>query len=61
MHRRKTYMYINFPQNRVSRSVKTVKTNFFSKNANCINLQFEFRKISLFGHALPPNGHSGRF
>ena len=32
MHRRKAYMYINFQQNRVSRSVKTVDINLFAKN-----------------------------
>ena len=32
MHHHKTYMYINFQQNRVSRSVKTVHTNLFAKN-----------------------------
>ena len=32
MHHRKTYMYINFQQNPVSRSVKTVHTNLFCKN-----------------------------
>ena len=32
MHHRKTYMHINFQQNRVSRSVKTVHTNLFAKN-----------------------------
>ena len=31
MHHRKTYMYINFQHNRVSRSVKTVQTNIFEK------------------------------
>ena len=31
MHHRKTYMYINFQQNRVSRLVKTVYTNLFAK------------------------------
>ena len=30
MHHRKMYMYINFQQNRVSRSVKTVHTNLFT-------------------------------
>ena len=25
------------------------------------NLQLEFQKITPFGHALPPHGHSGRF
>ena len=29
-------MYLNFQQNRVSRSVKTVPTNLFEKIANCI-------------------------
>ena len=32
MHYHETYMYINFQQNRVSRSVKTVHTNLFVKN-----------------------------
>ena len=33
------------------------------KIANCINLQLAIRisKITLYGHALPPNGHLGRF
>ena len=31
-HHLKTYMYINFQHNRVSRSVKTVYTNLFAKN-----------------------------
>ena len=31
MHHHKTYMYINFQQNRVSRAVKTVHTNLFAK------------------------------
>ena len=33
LHHRETYLYINFLQNRVSRSVKTVHTNLFTKNA----------------------------
>ena len=64
MHHHKTYMtYINFQQNRVNRSAKSVHTNLFAKNANCINLQLAMRipKITPFSHALPPNGHSGRF
>ena len=32
MHHRITYLHINFQQNRVSRSVKTVHTNLFAKN-----------------------------
>ena len=31
MHHRKTYMYINFQQNRVSRSVKNVHTYLFAE------------------------------
>ena len=55
MHHLKTYICINVQQNRVSRSVSTVHKKIFVKNANCITLQ------QVFGHALPPNGHSGRF
>ena len=43
MHHRKTYVYINFQQNRVSRSVKTVHTNLFIKICKCINLQLAIR------------------
>ena len=32
MHHHKTYMYINFHQNRVSRSVKTVHINLCAEN-----------------------------
>ena len=42
MHRRKTYMYNNFQQNRVSGSVKTVYINLFSK----LQLELEFKKKS---------------
>ena len=31
MHHRTTYMYINFQQNQVSRSVKYVDTNLFAQ------------------------------
>ena len=34
MHHRVTYLYINFQQNRVNRSVKTVQTNIFVNNRN---------------------------
>ena len=38
MHHRKTYMYINFQQNRVSRSVKKSAYLFIcEKIASCIN------------------------
>ena len=33
MHHHKTYMYINFQQNLVSRSIKTVHTNLFAKRS----------------------------
>ena len=39
MHFHKMYMYINFQQNRVCKSVKTMHTNLFAKIASCINLQ----------------------
>ena len=51
MHHRKTYMYINFQQNRVSRSVKTVHTNLLAKIgklhkfATC-NQNFEKSRLS---------------
>ena len=32
MHQRKTYMHINFQENRASRSVKNVHTNLFANN-----------------------------
>ena len=64
MHHRKTYLYNNFQQNRVSRSVKTVHTNLIAKILICINLQLAiriFKKIKPFGHALPPHRYSVRF
>ena len=59
MHRRKTYMCINFQQNRVSRSVKTVHTNLFAKKckfhkfATC-NYNFEKSRLSDMHYPLPP-------
>ena len=51
MHHHKTYMYINFQQNRINRSVITVHTNVFRKKiASCINLQLPivmFKKSTL--------------
>ena len=54
MHHRKTYMHIDFQQNRVRRSVKTVHTNLFAKN--CKLHQFattnsNFEKIDYLRHA----------
>ena len=48
MHHRKTYLYINFQQDRISRSVKTLHTKlctqiYLQKFANCIDLQLATR------------------
>ena len=51
MHHHKTYMYINFQQNRVCSSVITVQTNVFAKKiSSFINLQLpiEIFKNRLF-------------
>ena len=51
MHHRKTYMHINFQQNQVSTSVKTMHTNLFARNcklhkfATSVNLLFFFGKM----------------
>ena len=47
MHHCETYLYINFQQNWVSRSVKPCTQICLKKNCN---LQFEFRKIAPFRH-----------
>ena len=36
MHHHKTYMYINFQQNRINRSVITVHTNVFRKKLQVV-------------------------
>ena len=51
MHYHVTYMYINFQQNRTSRSVKTVHTNLFANNRKLhkfvtCNLNFETKLLS---------------
>ena len=57
MHHRITYMYINFQQNRVSRSVKTVHTKLFANNrklhkfATC-NSNFEKSLFSDMNHLI---------
>ena len=54
MHHRVTYMYVNFQQHRVSRSIKIVHTNLFAnkrKLHKICNLQFEFRESASFRHA----------
>ena len=55
MRDRKKYMYINFQQNRVCRSVKTVRTNLFAQNGKLhkfatTNSNFE-KIINYFRHA----------
>ena len=55
MHHHETYMYINFQQNQVNRSVIIVHTNIFAKNAICINLQLP--KVSFFRLTLSDMHH----
>ena len=64
MHHRKTYIYINFQQNRVGRSIKIVHTNLFAKN--CILHKFattnsNFAKIDYFRHESLDNVHIYQF
>ena len=58
-------MYINFQQNRATRSVITVHTNVFAKKiASCMNLQlpiYFFLKIDTFRHASSLNVHVYQF
>ena len=58
MHHHKTYMYINFQQNRVSRSDKTVKTNLFAINRKLhkfatYNSNFKNSLLSDMNHQFP--------
>ena len=53
-------MYINFQQNRVGKSVKTVHTNIFAKNRNLhkfATTNSNFQKIDFFKHASSYNIH----
>ena len=63
MHYRQMYMYINFQQNWVSRSVKTVPTNIFAKIASCISLQqpIVLFLIDYLRHASSLNVHVYQF
>ena len=60
MHHRIMYMYINFQQVRVSRSVKTMHTNIFANNrklhklATC-NTNFEKSLLSDMKHLISHN------
>ena len=54
MHHHKTYMYINFQQHLVGRSIKTVHTNLFEKNLKLhkfATTNSKFEKIDYFRHA----------
>ena len=57
MHHRKTYMHINFQQNWVRSSVKTVHTNLFAKKCKLhkfvsCNKNFEKSRLSDMHHPL---------
>ena len=66
MHHRKTYMYNNFQQYRVSRSVKTVHINFLGKhcklhkfaatNSNFEKIDMHHRKTYMFINFLANSG-----
>ena len=67
MHHRITYMYmyINFQQTRVSRSVQTVRTNIFANNSKLhkfatTNSNFE-KNIDYVRHASSYNVHVYQF
>ena len=55
MHHRITYLYINFQQNRVSRSVKTVHTNLFAKNCKLMQLAIRISKNQAFRTCTTPS------
>ena len=64
MHYCITYMYINFQQTRVSRSVLTVHTNIFANNRNLhkfITTNSNFEKKLLFRHVSSYNVHVYQF
>ena len=53
MHYCITYLYINFQQTRVSRSVQTVHTNIFANNRNlhkCATTNSNFEKKTMYLH-----------
>ena len=60
-HDRNTYKYINFQQNRISRSVKTVHPNVFAEDFNLhklANTNSNFEKIDYFRHTTLYNVHA---
>ena len=64
MHLHKAYMYNNFQQNRVCRSVKTVHTNLFAqyrKLHKFATTNSNFEKNNYFRHASSKNVHLYQF
>ena len=64
MNHRRTYMHINFQQNWVSRSVKTVHTNLFAQYRKLHKFATPIvilKRINLFGHASSYNLHVYQF
>ena len=64
MHHHKRYMYTNFQQNRINRSVITVHTNVFANNRNLhkfATTNSNFEKKLLFSHASSYNVHVYQF
>ena len=66
MHHRKTEMFINFQQNHVSRSVKTVHTNIFANNRKLhtfatTNSDFKKNDSAYLRHASSYNIHVYQF
>ena len=64
MYHRKTYMQSVFSKIGLVDQSKPCTQVIFAKKLQIeqiCNLQLEFRKITLFGHALPLNGHLSQF
>ena len=64
MRDRKKYMYINFHQNRVCRSVKTVRTNLFAQYGKLhkfATTNSNFEKNNCFRYASSQNVHVYQF
>ena len=64
MHPRRTYMYFNFQQTRVSRSVQTEHTNIFANNRKLYKFattNSNVEKIGYFRHASLYNVHVYQF
>ena len=64
MRHRIPYMYINFQQNQVSRSLKTVHTNIFANNRKLHKIattNSSIEKIDYFRHVSKYNEHVYQF